>query len=195
MAATTALPTQPHRILGGDPAIFPELAGLRRRFIDPFVGPATVALELGPGDGLWTPSLLGAARVYACAARAEVFHGLLERVGPRANVCFGDAVGESLPGIPAGSVDFAFSFGAFLRLPPSLVDGWVGALRGILAPGGQVVFLYADAERSHVLPGANFSPTTASAVHALLARLGLEVEDEDRQTLPQANLVRARTAL
>ncbi len=169
-----------------------SLGAFRDRFITPFVDPAKTALEIGPGGGRWTRYLLEFERLVCVDLDPDVFHGLLTRFGPRANVSFCRTNGTDLPGVRRGSIDFVLTFGVFVHLDPSILDGYLHSLRSVVAPDADLILQYADKHKPAGAADSTFAPTTGPIMNYLLATAGFEVVDEDRELLPHSNVVHAR---
>ncbi|MCC7011890.1 MAG: class I SAM-dependent methyltransferase [Planctomycetes bacterium] len=185
---------QPFGYQWGDPDQMDCLREVRERFLLPYVDPGATALEIGCGGGRWTRDLLGFGRLYCVDIHAEMFHYLLERFGPQAHVSFVRSTGSDLPSVPARSLDFVFSFGTFVHLDPPLVEEYLRNLAPLLRPYAHVVIQYSDKRKPRAAGNPGFAPMDVELMHALLARTGFAVEEEQNETLPHSNIVRARLA-
>jgi len=176
----------------GDPEQVQNLARVRDHFLLPFVRPDRNALEIGSGGGRWTQYLLGCARVTCVDIHPQMFHYLLERFGARPDLAFCHTSGTDFPHVPEQSIDFAFSFGTFVHLDPSLIDAYLVSLRDVLRPGADLVLQYADKAKPRGHENLGFAPTTGPIVNYLLRSRDFEVVEEATDLLPHSNVVHAR---
>jgi SAM-dependent methyltransferase len=166
----------------GDPDVWTPLQFIRDRYVLPFVDPAHTAMDIGCGGGRWTRYLLGFKTVHAVDYYPELlveFRRTFDRyphVRPIKNN------GADFPGVAAHSVDYILSFGCFGHLNQSLIDGYLGAIRTILKPGGNVVIHYSDKGKAMARePG--FADNTPEQMRALVLRHGFRIVAEDTGTM------------
>ncbi len=114
--------------------------------IRPYVGPDTVALEIGPGRGAWSKAILSrnCARLYAVdAASAEHTH-FWDYIGRDQRVTYLVANDFELSDIPDASIGFFFSFGVFCHLRPDMCERYVQSLARKMQPGATGFLMCAD---------------------------------------------------
>lgn len=174
----------------GDPLVEPALRAVRARFVDPFVGPGVVALEIGPGGGRWTQFLVGCDRVYCVELNPEMFPALGRRF-PGRDLVFVETAGSDLSGVPADGVDFAFSYGTLVHLEADLVGGYLRALSRALRPGGTACLHVANTAKPEGRTKDGFAENDPRRMVGLVAQAGLELAEIDDDTLPHSILVRA----
>jgi SAM-dependent methyltransferase len=171
-----------------------NLAKVRRRYVEPYVTPDTVALEIGAGGGRWTRYLLGARKVVVVELNPEFFPYLLERFPDEADKLeFVETPGYEIPGIEDGSIDFVFSFGTFVHIDPEGIDTYLGEIRRCLRPGGTATIHYGDRSKRFFAGRppeyAGFSDMNAAKMEGFLHGHGLEVLTHDRKLLNHSNVV------
>jgi SAM-dependent methyltransferase len=171
-----------------------NLAVVRRRYLEPYVTPDAVALEIGAGGGRWTRYLLPARKVIIVELNAEFFEYLAQRFAEdAAKLEFRETSGYEIPDVPDGSVDFVFSFGTFVHIDPEGIDNYLGEIGRCLRPGGTATLHYGDRSKKFFAgrpPGyAGFSDMNAEKMEALLAGHGLDIVTHDRRLLNHSNVV------
>jgi len=166
----------------GDPDTWTPLRFIRDRYVVPFVNPGHVALDIGCGGGRWTRYLLGFKSVYAVdyyEALLLEFRKTFDRhrhVKPIKNN------GTDFPGVAAQSVDYILSFGCFGHINQALIDSYLGNIKTILKPGGNVVIHYSDKNKV-MAQEAGFSDNTPEQMRALVLRHGYTIVQEDTTTM------------
>lgn len=174
----------------GDPEKQQNLRGIVATFIEPFIKPGHVALEIGSGGGRWTQYLLKFSRLYSVELNRQSFHYLLQRFGACPNLSFCQTNGTDFPGVPPQSVDFAFSYDVFVHLEPELIFSYLSNLKALLKPTSNVVIHYADQTKPGVDGIYGFAKTDAAIVHEVVSRAGYEVLEEDKKSMWHSNLMR-----
>lgn len=117
--------------------------------IRPYVEKDTVALEIGPGRGAWSKTILArnCKRLYAVdAAPAEHTH-FWEHVGRNERATYIVGRDFELSEIPDGSIDFFFSFGVFCHLRPEMCESYARSLGRKMKPGANGFVMYADFDK------------------------------------------------
>jgi SAM-dependent methyltransferase len=172
----------------GDPDTWTPLSYLRDHYVLPFVNPDHIAVDIGCGGGRWTYYLLGFKHVYAVdyyedlLARFRKTFGRYRHVQPVKNS------GTDFPGISPGSVDYILSFGCFGHINQTLIDGYLGNIKTILKPGGNVVIHYSDKNKPIALDPA-FSDNTPEQMRALVLRHGFTILREDTGTMWNGSII------
>ena len=90
--------------------------------------------------------------------------------------------GTDFPGIAPQSVDYVLSFGCFGHINQSLIDGYLGNIKPILKPGGNVVIHYSDKNKI-MAQGSGFSDNTPEEMRALVRGHGYKIIQEDTTTM------------
>jgi SAM-dependent methyltransferase len=100
--------------------------------------PARTILEIAPGFGRWTHYLKDYCdELWAVDKSSECIEACAQRFAavPHVHCCLND--GRSLPMIPDGSIDFAFSFDSFVHPNRDIVEAYLQELRRKLKIGGK----------------------------------------------------------
>jgi SAM-dependent methyltransferase len=168
---------------------FRSLHLVARRYIEPFVGPDKVCLEIGPGGGRWTQFLVGARELILVDLNPEFFEYLRRRFPEAApRMRFYETSGYELGGVADGSVDFVFSFGTFVHIEPEGIDAYLGELRRVLRPGGIASLQYADKTKWPAARNPNFSNMTPDRMEALATARGFRLRAHDTALLLHSSI-------
>jgi hypothetical protein len=114
-----------------------------------YVGPETVALEIGPGRGAWSKTILArnCKRLYAVDAAPAEHTSFWEHVGRNERATYIVAKDFELAEVPDGSIDFFFSFGVFCHLRPEMCESYVRSLARKMKPGANGFLMCADFDK------------------------------------------------
>jgi SAM-dependent methyltransferase len=142
--------------------------------------PAGGALvEIGPGGGRWTETLLQIAdRLVAVDISAECLRVCAERFGNSGKIEFVLTPGNTLPGIADGSVDAIWSFDVFVHINRREVEGYAAEFARVLRPGGTGVLHHGTVGGKN---GGWRSDMTAEGMVDCLRGAGLEVVEQFRE--------------
>lgn len=171
-----------------------NLARMRKLYLEPYVTPETVAVEIGGGGGRWTRYLLGAREVIVVDLNGEFFDYIRERFPEAAGkLRFYETSGHELGGVDDGSVDFVFSFGTFVHIDPVDIDGYLAEIRRVLRAGAVASIHYGDRTKKF-FDGrppdfAGFSDMNASKMEEMAVRHRFELLEHDRASLNHSNVV------
>lgn len=166
----------------GDPETLAPLVYIRERFVAPFVNPDHVALDLGCGGGRWTRYLLGFRRVYAVDYYQQLIDEFRRTFARYRHVTSIKNNGTDFPGVAPHSVDYILSFGVFGHLNQALIDQYLGNIKTILKPGGNVVIHYSDKTKVMAQePG--FADNTPDEMRALVLGHRFRIVQEDTTTM------------
>ncbi len=166
----------------GDPDVWTPLVYLRDRYVAPYVKADQTALDLGCGGGRWTRQLLGFRTVYAVDYYEELLVEFRKSFRRYRHVIPIRNNGTDFPGVAPQSVDYILSFGVFGHINQGLIDSYLGNIRTILRPGGNVVVHYSDKNKA-MAQGSGFSDNTPDQMRALVRRHGFRILDEDTTTM------------
>lgn len=123
-------------------------------FIEPYVTAESSVLEIAPGHGRWADTLTQLARRTTLVDLSpSCIDFCRNRFSDRTGVTYVVNDGLSLPGVPDGSIDFAWSFDSFVHMQPDVIGGYLRELSRVLVPGGVAVIHHAG-RRHAVLPVA-----------------------------------------
>lgn len=173
----------------GDPEAFEPLRFVRDRYVVPYVTPNSVTLEIGPGGGRWTRYLLPSKRLYVVDYHAELL-AELRRNFNMPNMVFIKNNGADFPEVPAGCVDFLFSFGVFVHLELETISRYLESMRSVLKPGANVVLQYSDKNKIMAQMNPGFSHNSPETMRSLVVERGYRVLEEDVTTLWHSALIR-----
>ena len=112
--------------------------------IRPYVDETTIALELGPGRGAWTRTMLHAKEVWAVDVLPSAETGFHEYVGRHPHVHYVQARDFSLSELPDDYFSYVFSFGCLCHVSFDGITEYVTRLWGKLKPGAHGFILVSD---------------------------------------------------
>lgn len=112
--------------------------------IKPYVRDDTVALEIGPGRGAWTKSLLPAREVWAVDALSAEHNGFFEYLGHPDHVRYFQVDDFSLRELPAARFTYMFSFGALCHVSFDGITAYAASAFDKLRPGAECFWMVAD---------------------------------------------------
>jgi hypothetical protein len=120
-----------------------------RMCIRPFVGANTRALEIGPGRGAWTKTMLAAEEIWCLDALSAEHNRFWEHVGrEHANKIHYVQVDDfSCRALPDDHFDFLFSFGTFCHIPWPLQCEYYRNLFAKMKPGAHAMVMFADFDK------------------------------------------------
>jgi len=171
----------------------PPLLHTLEHWLRPYVKPDQIAVEIGPGGGRWTKHLLGFRQVYAVDYYEPVLAELKANFGKHKNVTFIRNNGTDFPGIPDHSVDFLFSFGAFVHMDLPVIESYLDNIPRIMKPGGNVVIHYSDQNKIMAQESTGFSHNTPELMRAAVLARGYRILQEDTTSLWHSSLIRLTT--
>ncbi len=166
----------------GDPDVWTPLRFIRDCYVLPFVNPEHTALDVGCGGGRWTYYLLGFKSVYAVDYYEDLLVQFRKRFARQRHVKAIKNNGADFPGIAPQSIDYILSFGCFGHINQNLIDEYLGNIKIILKPGGNVVIHYSDKNKP-VARHPAFSDNTPEQMRALVLRHGFTIVGEDTGTM------------
>jgi hypothetical protein len=115
--------------------------------IKPYVSSETIVLEIGPGRGAWTKTMLHAREVWCLDALSAEHNGFWSYVGRQPHVRYEHISDFSCSVVPDGSVDFLFSFGCFPHISPEGIAEYMRNLYSKLRPGAHGFISFADYDK------------------------------------------------
>lgn len=165
----------------------PPLRYIRDRWVLPYVNPAHVAVEIGPGGGRWTRYLVGFRQLYVVEYEPALLYELQAEIkAPNVKTVLNN--GTDFPGVPM--VDFAFSFDVFVHFDAEVIAAYLASLHAILRPGGTAVLHYADQTKLIAQQTPSFADTTPASMRALVTGAGFRIEEEDLTSMWHSSLIR-----
>jgi len=123
--------------------------------IKPNVSRSSTVLEIGPGHGRWSKEIVERCEklilvdlspncIKHCQALLAEYH----------HVAFRVTEGKSLPEVADESVDFIWSFDAFVHMSAQVIDSYFAEIRRVLAPRGRALIHHAG--RRHAFLPCSF---------------------------------------
>lgn len=174
----------------GDPEQSPPLRHVLDHFLRPYVAETSVIVEIGPGGGRWTRYLLPAKQIYAVDYHQELLDELRSNFASSGKLIFVKNDGDNFPGVPEKSVDFIFSFGAFVHLDLDIIDRYLGNMKPLLKPSSNVVIHYSDKTKPLGQKNEGFSDNDPERMRRLVESHGYQVLEEDTGTMWHSSIIR-----
>ncbi len=123
--------------------------GLIETFILPFVDGDTAVMEIAPGHGRWSETIVPRAkRSVLVDLSANCISFCKNKFTDHDNVKYFVTDGASLPPDENGSVDLVFSYDAFVHMEPHVIDSYLSHAARVLRPGGKAVIHHASRRHS-----------------------------------------------
>lgn len=173
----------------GDPETAPPLRYVKEHFLTPYLSPDTTVVEIGPGGGRWTRYMLKAKHIYAVDYHQELLNELASDFD-RPNITFIKNNGDDFPDIKEGSIDFIFSFGAFVHLDIDIIDRYLQNMKPLLNRKSNVVIHYSDKTKPLGAKNEGFSENDPDKMRALVLSHGYSIYEEDVKTMWHSAIVR-----
>lgn len=176
----------------GDPDSLPPLEYVRDHFLSPYVSSDSTIVEIGPGGGRWTRYMLGAKRIFAVDYHQELLDELRKNLAHdnRRNVVYVKNNGDDFPGIPVNSIDFVFSFGAFVHLDMDIIDRYLKNMVSLLRPQANAVIHYSDKTKPVAQRNVSFSDNDPERMRELVHSHGYSIYEEDVKTMWHSSIIR-----
>lgn len=114
------------------------------RCIRPFINKDTVALEIGPGRGAWTKTLLPAKEIYVMDALSAKHNNFFDYVGKVDHVKYLQVKDFSCKQLPNNYFDYMFSFGTLCHVSFEGIEEYAQNLYDKLKPGANCFWMIAD---------------------------------------------------
>lgn len=150
----------------------PFFQRIRADFFDSFVTSSTAVLEIGPGHGRWTGALAErAGRVVLVDISEKNLAYCRERFKKFTSIEYIQCDGASLAGVPDESIDFVWSFNAFVHMEKPVIISYLKEIQRVLRPGGHCAFDHAG--RNHLCLHFEFLNRFGSGGKKLYQRLSL----------------------
>jgi hypothetical protein len=114
------------------------------RCIKPYVTPSSVVLEIGPGRGAWTKTMLTAREVWCLDALSAEHNHFWQYVGTAPHVRYHQVSDFSCSDLPDNHFTYFFSFGVFCHIPFWGVTEYLRNLFPKLRSGCDAFLMVAD---------------------------------------------------
>jgi phospholipid N-methyltransferase len=115
--------------------------------IRPYINPKTVVLEIGPGRGAWTRTMLAAREVWAMDALSAEHNCFWEHVGRHPHVRYIRVSDFTCSDLPDNHFDFLFSFGCLCHVSFGGIEAYMTNLWPKLRAGARAMVLIADYDK------------------------------------------------
>jgi cyclopropane fatty-acyl-phospholipid synthase-like methyltransferase len=173
----------------GDPEVVKPLGFIRDRYVLPYVNAEQNAVEIGPGGGRWTRYLLGFKKLYVVDYYPELLKELRKNF-KKSNMEFIKNNGTDFPGIKEHSIDYLFSFGAFVHLDAPLIEAYLMNMKPILKPGANLVIQYSDKTKIMAQLNNGFSENTPEKMRKMVSDAGYTICEEDLTSTCDSSIIR-----
>jgi hypothetical protein len=117
--------------------------------IRPYITPQTMALEIGPGRGAWTKTMLKAKEVWCLDAKSRESNGIDDHLSHPRNLVYHKVEDFTCRELPDNTFDFLFSFGAFCHISWDGTAQYMTNLFPKLRSGATAFVMIADYERNN----------------------------------------------
>jgi SAM-dependent methyltransferase len=147
---------------------------LIRGVLQPNIPGDASILEIGPGAGRWTASLLERARNYiGVDISSTCIEHCRKRFAREPHAQFFVGSGRDLADVATGSIDAIWSFDVFVHINAAEIAGYLDDFVRVLRPGGIAVIHHGAVGGTG---GGWRSNLTAAAFETMLAQRGLKIQ-------------------
>ncbi len=117
--------------------------------VKPYIKPDTAVLEIGPGRGAWTKTMLPAQEIWCLDALTAEHNKFWEYVGPenKGKVNYIRVSDFSCSDLPEDHFDFLFSFGTFCHIPWEGHSQYYENLFSKMKKGGTAMIMFGDFDK------------------------------------------------
>ena len=174
----------------GDPENKEKLSFVIEKYISPYVNPYSVVLEIGPGGGRFTKYLLDAKKIILVDLCSEFFPYLSARF--KDSTCkfqFYQTKGYELEGVDLGSVDFLFSFDAFVHIAPEGIYEYLKNIQRTLKDGGVSVIHYADKTKPKCRERKVFSEMTPFKMERFVRDFNFKIIEHNTDLMAHSSII------
>jgi len=166
------------------------LAQVVETYIEPYVTPNSVVLEIGSGGGRWTKYFLNVKETTVVELNPEFFAYLRDRFdGSASRFHFYNTTGYELDGIPTESIDFLFTFGTFVHIEPEGIQVYMTHIKRVLKQGAIGVIHYSNKKRIRARLNPSFSRMNPNKMESFAYQNGLKVIQHDSKLLNHSSIV------
>jgi hypothetical protein len=117
------------------------------RCVKPYIDPETVALEIGPGRGAWTKTMLAAKEVWALDALSAEHNRFFEYLNYPENVKYFQVNDFDCRELPEEHFNYMFSFGCLCHVSFDGISEYAKNIFPKLVSGANCFWLIADKEK------------------------------------------------
>ncbi|MDM7957512.1 class I SAM-dependent methyltransferase [Blastomonas sp.] len=162
----------------GDLSLISVNHAVYQALVRPNVNSETKVLEIGPGRGAWTKSMLNAKEIWCFDALSAEHNNFWEYVGPgnKSKINYFEVSDASLTQAPDDHFDFIFSFGAFCHIPVDIQRAYQENLFKKAKSGAKGVIMFADFDKfNHAFSNLSKLRTVPVNAHGLSTTLRFNV--------------------
>jgi len=120
--------------------------------IKPYINSESVVLEIGPGRGTWTKTMLGAKKVVVMDALSAEHNDFWRFVGDRPNVEYIEVKDFSCDQLPDNFFNYVFSFGCLCHISFDGIAEYATNLFPKLRSGCNCFWMIADYDKANTIP-------------------------------------------
>ncbi|HXG86591.1 MAG TPA: class I SAM-dependent methyltransferase [Pyrinomonadaceae bacterium] len=117
------------------------------RCIKPYIKPETAALEIGPGRGAWTRTMLGAKEIWTLDALSAEYNQFFEYLNHPKNVKYFQVADFECNELPEKRFDYMFSFGCLCHISFEGVGEYAKNIFPKLKSGANCFWLVSDKKK------------------------------------------------
>lgn len=114
------------------------------RCIKPYINAETIALEIGPGHGAWTKTMLEAKEIWALDALSAEYNQFFEYLNHPKNVKYFQVKDFECRELPENHFDYMFSFGCLCHVSFEGISKYAENIFDKLKPGANCFWMIAD---------------------------------------------------
>lgn len=114
------------------------------RCIKPYINAETIALEIGPGHGAWTKTMLEAKEVWALDALSAEYNRFFEYLNHPKNVKYFQVEDFECRELPENYFNYMFSFGCLCHISFEGISRYAANIFDKLQPGANCFWMVAD---------------------------------------------------
>ena len=164
--------------------------------IKPNVGSATNVLEIGPGRGAWTKTMLAAREIWCVDVNSAEHNGFWAHVGAqhRDKVRYLQVDDFSCADLPDEHFDFLFSFGTFCHVPIEGQRLYLRNLLGKMRRGAVAAVMIGDFDKYNAAVRAHGNMSLVLRRYPAALRAGRKLVDLGRTLRDAAYLLTGRRA-
>jgi hypothetical protein len=162
--------------------------------IRPNVGPETNVLEIGPGRGAWTKTMLAAREIWCVDVNSAAHNGFWPHVGEenRRKVRYLEVDDFSCRDLPDEHFDFLFSFGTFCHVPVEGQRLYLRNLLGKMRKGATAAIMIGDFDKYNAAVRAHGNLSLSLRRYPAAMRAGRKLIDLGRWLVDAAYLATRR---
>ena len=117
------------------------------RCIKPYINARTISLEIGPGRGAWTKTMLQSKEVHALDALPEEHNGFYEYIGHPRNVFYHQVQDFDCKILPNNHFTYMFSFGCLCHVSFEGITKYAVSTFPKLTSGSNCFWMVADYDK------------------------------------------------